>query len=120
MKTIGLKLRPKVRSQMSTNYRPELDGSTELDLENVAWYQSLIGSLRWIVEMGRVDICCEVSMLSSFVASPREGHLQQVFHIFGYLRNHHNARIIMDPSYPVIPEDAFPRHDWSKFYHVDE
>ena len=120
MMKAGLKLRPRVRSPMSANYRPELDGSTELDLDNAAWYQSLIGSLRWIVEMGRVDICCEVSMLSSFVASPREGHLQQVFHVFGYLKSHSNARIIMDPSYPVLAEEDFPQHDWSKFYHVEK
>jgi len=26
----------------------------------------------------------------------------------------------MDPSYPTVQEDDFPKHDWSKFYKVDE
>ena len=56
----------------------------ELDDEEANYYQSLIGILRWLVEMGRVDISVEVSALLSFIAKPREGHLQQVYHLFGY------------------------------------
>lgn len=116
----GLKLRPNLKAPISSNYRPELDISPELSLTDAAWYQSLIGILRWTVELGRIDIITEVSMLSSCVAMPREGHLQQLFHIFGYLKTYYNARIILDPSYPEIEEDAFPKHDWSKWYKVDK
>ena len=68
------------------------------------------------LEEGEIDICCEVSMLSSFVASPREGHLQQVFHIFWLLestpqRSTHAGSII-----PCYKQEAFFRHDWPKFY----
>ena len=97
-----------------------MDISPELDTEDASFYQSLIGSLRWIVEMGRIDICCEVSMMASQVAMPREGHLQQVYHIFGYLKAHHNARIMMDPSYPDIMIEDFKDEDWSKFYEVEK
>ena len=55
-------------------------------------------------------------MLSSHVAMPREGHLQQVYHIFSYLKSHHNARIILDPSYPEIHEDQFVKKEWKHFY----
>ena len=44
-----------VKLPFTTNYSPELDGSKYLSVENVAYYQSLIGVLRWIVEMGRMD-----------------------------------------------------------------
>ena len=60
---------------VSNEYRPELDESEELDEVDAAYYQSLIGVLRWIVELGRVDINCEVSMMSSCLALPRFGHL---------------------------------------------
>ena len=103
----GLKPRPNVRSPMTSNYRPELDSSPELVVEDAALYQFLIGSMRWMVEMGRIDIWCEVSMLSSFVAMPREGHLQQIYHIYGYLKSHHNARIMLDPTYPEVSQDDF-------------
>ena len=120
MLTKGLKIRPNVRAPLSSNYRPELDSSDELDVEDASLYQSLIGCLRWMVEMGRIDICCEVSMMSSHVAMPRQGHLQQLYQMFGYLKCHHNARIMMDPSYPEILEHEFPKHEWKKFYKVSE
>ena len=63
---------------IKTTYRPELDVSPELGATEAAYYQSLIGILRWMVELGRVDICLEVSMMSSHLALPREGHLEQV------------------------------------------
>lgn len=42
---------------IQTSYRPELDVSPKLSSTKSAYYQSLIGILRWIVELGRVDIC---------------------------------------------------------------
>ena len=78
---------------IQSTYRPELDVSPELGLTEAAYYQSLIGILRWMVELGRVDICLEVSMMSSHHALPREGHMEQVFHIFGYLDAHHNTEL---------------------------
>ena len=101
---------------ITKDYRPELDTSPELDPEEGTYYQSLIGVLRWMVEMGRVDICCEVSMLNSFVAMPREGHLRQLYHMFAYLKVHHNARIVFDPSYPEINEEDFPKRNWMSHY----
>jgi len=40
--------------------------------------------------------------MSSQLALPRLGHLEQVFHIFGYLKSHHNAELVFDPTYPEI------------------
>eukprot|EP01083_Nonionella_stella_P108565 315857_1 len=77
-----------------------------------AYYQSLIGILRWAVELGRVDITCELSMMASHLALPREGHLQQVFHIFGYLKRNHNSEMVFDPSDPQVDLNQFPGQDW--------
>jgi hypothetical protein len=33
---------------------------------------------------------------------PREGHLEQVFHIFAHLKKYHNTEVVYDPSEPVI------------------
>ena len=106
---------------MSTTYRPELDVSPELGSTEAVYYMSLIGVLRWIVELGRVDICLEVSIMSSHLALPREGHLEQVFHIFAHLKKYHNAELVYDPSDPVIDETKFEAKDWasSEFGHLD-
>ena len=70
---------------MTTSYRPELDVTPELNDADASYYQSLIGILRWIVELGRVDICLEVSMMSLHLELPQIGHLHQVLQIFAHL-----------------------------------
>ena len=108
----GQKL-PKAKTPLSSTYRPEVDTSAELNATDAAYFQSLIGILRWMVELGRVDICLEVSMMSSHLALPREGHLSQLYHIFGYLKRYHNSKMVFDPSNPVIDESLFERRDWT-------
>ena len=73
---------PKFRTPMSTSYHPSEDVTKELNVEGVQFYQEMIGILRLAVEIGRVDILLEVSLLSSHLALPRIGHLQAVYHIF--------------------------------------
>jgi hypothetical protein len=98
---------------IKNDYIPEVDQTDELSPTDAAYYQSLIGVLCWIVEIGHVDICVEVSMLSSCLAMPREGHLEHVFHIFAYLKGKHNTEMIFNPSIPDIDESLFPKEDWS-------
>ena len=67
------------------------------------------------MELGRIDIITKVSELSSFLAMPREGHLDAVFHKLNYLEKQHNARVVFDPSYPTIDMTSFKECDWSSF-----
>ena len=97
---------------ISAGYRPEVDTSRELEPEDAAYFHSLVGVLRWIVELGRIDINVEVSMLSSHLALPREGHFEEILHIFGYLQSHMNSEIVFDPSEPMIDMQNFQRQDW--------
>jgi hypothetical protein len=61
------------------NYYPEWDKTPELNPDQATFYQTQIGVLRWCVELGRIDIITEVSELNSYLAMPREGHLEAVF-----------------------------------------
>ena len=56
---------------MSNEYCPKIDISPELNAMDAAYYQSLVCILRMMVELGRVDITTEVSMLLSCLALPR-------------------------------------------------
>jgi len=112
----GRKLPKRATAPWPTDYSAELDVSPELTPKQASYYQSQIGILHWMVELGRVDIIVEVSMLASHMALPREGHLDAIFHIFGYLKNKHNARMVFDPTYPTIDKDNFQVHDWKDFY----
>ena len=62
----------------------------------------------------------QVSMMSSHLALPREGHFVQVLHIFAYLKKYHNTELVYDPSDRVVDENDFERRDWasSEFGHV--
>ena len=97
-------------------YRPELDFSKELNAEDSSYYQSQIGILRWMIELGRIDIIEEVAELSTFLALPREGHLEAVYGIYSYLKYKKNSLMLFDPTYPDIDYTSFPRRDWEDFY----
>ena len=74
-------------SSYSSRFSPELYVTEELVDELTNRYQKLIGVLRWSIELGRIDILTEVSCLSQHLCSPREVHLDVVYHIFIYLQN---------------------------------
>ncbi len=113
---MGKKLPLNVHTPLSCSYRPELDFSMPLDDEFTTWYQQLIGILRWSVELGRIDIHLSVALLAQYLAQPRIGHLEQVFHTFAYLKAHCRSRIILDDSKPMVNEYQFIQADWSEFY----
>ena len=99
-----------------SNWKPEVDISDELDEEDANFYQQQIGVLRWMVELGRVDICTEVSMLAAFTTNPRVGHLAAVLHLYGYLKKHPRSKLVFDPT----PMEHAPhtKHNWEGFYKV--
>jgi hypothetical protein len=51
-----------------------------------------------MVELGRLDICTEVSMLAAHSACPREGHLAAVIHLYAYLQRVPRSKLLFDPS----------------------
>ena len=110
------KLPTKCILPFSTGYHPSEDSSSELDSSGTRYYQELIGVLRWAIELGRVDILLEVSLLSQHLALPRVGHLQQVYHVFGYLKQSPRRRLFFDPDHPKISEDRFHKFEWEDFY----
>jgi hypothetical protein len=105
---------------MKTGYHPAEDDTPELNAEGLRYYQELIGILRWAVEIGRLDILLEVALLSSHLAMPRKGHLEQAYHIFAYLKHSGKRRVYLDPTYPSISEDRFATYDWTDFYRYAE
>ena len=70
-----------------------------------------------MIEIVQVDISKLVSMLSSFLAMPRVGHLEAAINIMGYFRLHHNSRLFLDPTYPVLYHSSFnDGADWAESY----
>jgi hypothetical protein len=95
------------KSPFTSNlYRPELDVSEECRTDQASYFQNLIGVLRWVIELGRVDILIEVSKLSHYLASPRTGHLHQALHIFHYLDHHNRSKIALNPTHIDWQDDT--------------
>ena len=82
----------------NSTYRPELDQTQECNAEHTNLYQNLIGVLRWICELGRIDILYKVSVLSQYLSSPRTGHIMEVASIFLYLEYHDRSWMVLDPT----------------------
>ena len=59
------------KTPLTGDYRPEIDSSQELDAKQQNYYQGLIGVLRWICELGRLDIVMPVSLMSRYLAQAR-------------------------------------------------
>jgi hypothetical protein len=116
LEEIGERLSTKVSTPMSQGYRPEIDTTPELDAKRANYFQGLIGVLRWICELGRIDILIDVAMLSRFLASPRRGHLDQAFHIFAYLKRYNRSSMVFDDTEPVFDESRFQKCDWTEYY----
>jgi hypothetical protein len=98
----------RVTTPVSQGYRPDLDQSRELDAKRIC-------------ELGRIDVLLvAVSMLSRYYvvspASRRAQHLQQMFHIFAYLKHHKRSRMVFDDTEPVFNESSFKICDSSEFY----
>jgi len=77
----------------------------------------LIGICRWAIELGRIDIAHEVSLLSQYQANPRIGHLEALYHVFAYMKSHDNmGKLAYDLKTPEIDEMTFHKGKWTEFY----
>ena len=114
----GYKLLERTENILESGCCPELNVSLLLGPKEASYYHSLIGVMRWNIEIGWIDINTEVSLLSLHSAIPRQGHLGAALHIMGYLKLRHNTRLAFDPSYPVIGECNFWECDWTDFFEV--
>ena len=96
-----MKLPARSTSQTSSDHRPDLDANI------ITMFQELIGELRWDIEISRVDILHEVSVLSTFQVSPREGRLHQMFYRFYLMKNNPKLTIYFYPRSPNIYPTSF-------------
>ena len=103
----GKRLPLKCVTLFSRNYAPWLEDFLDLMADGVQQHQELISQLRWAVEIGRLEILLEKLLLLRYLAMPQVGHLEQEFHIFGYLKAHPKRKLVFDPEHTAINEKRF-------------
>jgi hypothetical protein len=100
-------------SPMDEGDHPELDLTPELDSNGIRLYQSLIGALQWAVTLGRFDIFVGVATMSSFRVAPRQGHLERLKRIYGYLKRNSDGAIRFRTGIPDHESRNTPQqYDW--------
>jgi hypothetical protein len=57
------------------NYHPELDNTELISAKDQSKYRSLVGSVNWMVTLGRFDIHYAVNTLAQYTVAPREGFI---------------------------------------------
>mmetsp|Transcript_20329 Transcript_20329/g.42624 ORF Transcript_20329/g.42624 Transcript_20329/m.42624 type:complete len:1867 (-) Transcript_20329:137-5737(-) len=65
---------------------PELDDSPLCTPDETAKYQSLIGACQWMISLCRFDVAHAIMSLSRFRHCPREGHVNRLKRVCGYVR----------------------------------
>ena len=84
--------------------------------------------LRWLIELGRVDILTEVSCLSEHLCYQREVHIDDVYRIFRYLQKNlvkNPGRMAYDHMYEPTDGNVFEvvgrdLDEWKYFYPNDQ
>lgn len=109
----GKKPTSRVSSPLESNDHPELDTSDFLDEKYIRIYQSMIGSAQWLISLGRFDISVHVMTLSSFRAQPRQGHLDRIKRIYGYVCKMKHAAIRYRTEMPDVTDFTFVELDWN-------
>lgn len=104
----------KYNSPLDKDDHPEVDESELLDSKSTKLYQSMIGALQWSITLGRFDIACAVMCLSRFRAAPRQGHMDRVHRVYGYLRKKPEAAIRFRTGIPPNEEIyTVSEQDWN-------
>ena len=114
LRMFGAKPKATYTSPLEKGDHPELDTSQLLDEVGIKKYQSLIGALQWVVTLGRFDVGAAVMTMSSFRSSPREGHLERVQRIYGYLAKMKHGAIRFRTGVPDMSDIPIHHYDWEK------
>jgi hypothetical protein len=95
--------------------QPELDDSPLCGPHDVQRFQSLIGAVQWTISLCRLDVAQAVMSLSRFRVAPRQGHLERLKRLVGYLRKRPHGAIRFRTNIPnheaVFGQEA-ARYDW--------
>ena len=76
-------------------------------VQSLSYFLAITTILGWMIKMRRIEIIMKVSLLSSHVALPREGHLEAAIHVMAHVGQRYNSRLVYDSLYPEIDHSVF-------------
>ena len=72
------KLPKRADNTFKMDYDSKMDVSPELEPDIASYFQTIIGTPRWMIKFRKIDIKTRVSFLLSCMVLAREGHLDAV------------------------------------------
>ena len=101
-------------SPMVQNDHPEIDDSDFLGPEDIKLYQSMIGALQWCISLGRFEILPAVMTMGRFRICPRQGHMERLKRIYGFLRKYKHGAIRIRTGLPddIVETENEWDNDW--------
>ena len=105
---------PEYKTPMDVEYHPEMDETALINAEMHTRYRSMIGSLNWLISIGRFDIQFSTTLMARYGHAPREGHLKAVIRILGYVKKFNKAKLVIDPTMP--PHENYPYDDLNNWH----
>jgi hypothetical protein len=72
----------------------------------------MMGALQWTVSLGRFDILAAVMTMSRFRIAPRDGHLDRLKRIYGYLKKFKSGTIRFRTNKPNLYALTEQKYDW--------
>ena len=106
-------------SPMLEGDHPEEDLTDLLNDKGATLFRAIIGSLNWVVTLGRFDVMYATNTLARFSMQPRVGHLDRAFRVIGYLKRYPNGRLLVNPNaFDLDVLGAAPKQweTWKEFY----
>ena len=101
---------------MDPNFHPETDDSDFLIGEDISKYRMMVGSLNWLVTLGRYDIHYAVCTLARHMMMPRQAHMHAMRRVFGYLLQNYKFSIDYDIDEPDFSKYKIEEYDWFPLY----
>ena len=101
---------------MDPNFHAEIDDSNYLEGDDISIYRMMVGSLNWLVTLGRYDIHHTVCTLARHMMMPRVGHMHAMRRVFGYLEQNYKFSIDYNIKEPDFTMHKVESYDWFPLY----
>ena len=73
----------------------------------------MIGALQWLVSLGPFNIATAVMTMSRFRIAPKQGHLDRLKRMYGYVKQSNHAAIRVRTERPDYSSLNIPQYDWA-------
>jgi hypothetical protein len=101
---------------MEPNFHAETDESDFLTGEEISKYRMMVGSLNWLVTLGRYDVHYATTTLARHMMMPRQGHMHAMKRVFGYLLQNKYFSIAYNIKEPDFSKYKVEQYDWFPLY----